>query len=60
MRPDLVSFAGGGNDVLRRNFDPSAMLARFDDVVRMLRGHRRRRHHLPLGQRDRPAARAAG
>ena len=37
MRPDLVSFAGGGNDVLRRRFDPLAMLARFDDVVRMLR-----------------------
>jgi lysophospholipase L1-like esterase len=37
MRPDLVSFAGGGNDVLRRRFEPSAMLPRFDDVVRMLR-----------------------
>ena len=37
MHPDLVSFAGGGNDVLRRRFDPSAMLARFDDVIRMLR-----------------------
>ena len=37
MRPDLVSFAGGGNDVLRRNFEPAAMLARFDDVVRTLR-----------------------
>jgi lysophospholipase L1-like esterase len=37
MQPDLVSFAGGGNDVLRRRFDPVAMLARFDDVVRMLR-----------------------
>ena len=37
MRPDLVSFAGGGNDVLRRRFEPAAMLPRFDDVVRMLR-----------------------
>jgi lysophospholipase L1-like esterase len=37
MRPDLVSFAGGGNDVLRRNFEPSAMLARFDEVLRLLR-----------------------
>jgi lysophospholipase L1-like esterase len=37
MRPDLVSFAGGGNDVLRRNFQPGAMLARFDDVVGKLR-----------------------
>ena len=33
MKPDLVSFAGGGNDVLRRNFDPAAMLARFDEVI---------------------------
>ena len=37
MRPDLVSFAGGGNDVLRRSFNAATMLARFDDVVRMLR-----------------------
>jgi lysophospholipase L1-like esterase len=39
MRPDLVSFAGGGNDVLRRNFVPAALVARFDDVVRMLRAN---------------------
>ena len=39
MRPDLVSFAGGGNDVLRRNFDPAALMTRFDDVVRMLRAN---------------------
>jgi lysophospholipase L1-like esterase len=32
MKPDLVSFAGGGNDVLRRNFNPTAMLARFNEV----------------------------
>ena len=37
MRPELVSFAGGGNDVLRRSFDPAAMLARFDEVIRVLR-----------------------
>jgi lysophospholipase L1-like esterase len=37
LRPDLVSFAGGGNDVLRRNFQPESMLARFDEVIRMLR-----------------------
>jgi len=37
MAPDLVSFAGGGNDVLRRSFDPDAMLARFDDLVARLR-----------------------
>ena len=33
MQPQLVSFAGGGNDVLRRNFDPEPMLARFDEMV---------------------------
>jgi len=38
MRPDLISFAGGGNDVLRRSFNPAAMLTRFDDVIRMMRG----------------------
>jgi lysophospholipase L1-like esterase len=37
MRPDLVSFAAGGNDVLRRSFDGPAMMARFDEVVRLLR-----------------------
>ena len=39
MRPDLVSFAGGGNDVLRRHFSPTAMLSRFDDVIRTLRAN---------------------
>lgn len=38
MRPQLVSFAAGGNDVLRRNFDPTALVARFDTVVGELRG----------------------
>jgi len=33
LEPDLVSFAGGGNDVLRRSFDPTAMMARFDRVI---------------------------
>ncbi|MER7889059.1 SGNH/GDSL hydrolase family protein [Micromonospora sp. NPDC094482] len=37
MKPDLISFAAGGNDVLRRTFDPDALVARFDDVVRELR-----------------------
>ena len=37
MGPELISFAGGGNDVLRRNFNPGAMLTRFDDVIGMLR-----------------------
>jgi len=38
MEPDLVSFAGGGNDALRRSFDPPTMLARFDKVIGELRG----------------------
>jgi lysophospholipase L1-like esterase len=37
MDPDLVSFAAGGNDVLRRNFDPAALVATFDAVVGELR-----------------------
>jgi len=37
MAPDLVSFAGGGNDVLRRGFQPEPMVARFDEVVASLR-----------------------
>jgi lysophospholipase L1-like esterase len=34
---DLVSFAAGGNDVLRRGFEPTALTARFDVTVRDLR-----------------------
>jgi lysophospholipase L1-like esterase len=37
MRPDLISFAAGGNDVLRRNFDPYPLIERFDQVVGQLR-----------------------
>jgi lysophospholipase L1-like esterase len=33
MRPDLVSFAAGGNDVLRRRFDPDALVTRLDATV---------------------------
>src|SRR5262245_6386214 len=32
MRPDLVSFAAGGNDALRRGFDPVRLVERFDSV----------------------------
>jgi lysophospholipase L1-like esterase len=39
MRPDLVSFAAGGNDALRRNFDGPALIARFGEVVAQLRGN---------------------
>lgn len=38
MRPDLISFAGGGNDALRRTFDPHALRTRFDAVIGELRG----------------------
>lgn len=38
MRPALVSFAAGGNDVLRRSFEPDSMLRRFDEVVAEIRG----------------------
>ncbi|HEX2356770.1 MAG TPA: SGNH/GDSL hydrolase family protein [Micromonosporaceae bacterium] len=37
MRPDLVSFAAGGNDVLRRSFDAVGLVARFDATVASLR-----------------------
>ncbi|WP_090790972.1 SGNH/GDSL hydrolase family protein [Asanoa ishikariensis] len=37
MKPDLISFAAGGNDVLRRSFDPESLMGRFDSVVRELR-----------------------
>lgn len=37
MRPDLVSFAAGGNDVLRRSCDPPALMVRFDQVISRLR-----------------------
>ncbi len=33
MRPALVSFAAGGNDALRRNFDPATIIPRLDRVV---------------------------
>jgi lysophospholipase L1-like esterase len=37
MRPDLVSVAVGGNDLLRPRADPDALASAFDDVVRRLR-----------------------
>ena len=37
MRPDLISFAAGGNDVLRRNFDADTLVERFDAVIGELR-----------------------
>jgi lysophospholipase L1-like esterase len=37
MQPDLVSFAAGGNDALRRGFQPDALFARFNQVIATLR-----------------------
>ncbi|MEV6925391.1 SGNH/GDSL hydrolase family protein [Dactylosporangium sp. NPDC051485] len=37
MKPDLVSFAGGGNDALRRSFDPQVVADRFDRTIEKLR-----------------------
>jgi len=37
MRPDLVSFAAGGNDSLRRSFDLAQLAVRYEDAVRQLR-----------------------
>jgi lysophospholipase L1-like esterase len=37
MRPDLVSFAAGGNDVLRRKVDPAGLVAKVERAVGNLR-----------------------
>ncbi|MEV8516154.1 SGNH/GDSL hydrolase family protein [Dactylosporangium sp. NPDC051484] len=37
MKPDLISFAGGGNDALRRSFEPEKLVARFDKTIEKLR-----------------------
>ncbi|MGH3680195.1 MAG: SGNH/GDSL hydrolase family protein, partial [Natronosporangium sp.] len=37
MGADLVSFAAGGNDMLRRRFDPDALTAGLDSAVGKLR-----------------------
>src|SRR4029453_1883399 len=33
MRPHLVSFAGGGNGVLRRKIDPARLVPKIDRVI---------------------------
>ncbi len=38
LAPDLISFAAGGNDALRRGFDPAVMTGRLPEVIRTLRG----------------------
>jgi lysophospholipase L1-like esterase len=37
MAPDLVSFAAGGNDVLRRRCDPQALMRRFEKTIERFR-----------------------
>jgi lysophospholipase L1-like esterase len=37
MRPDLVSFAAGGNDVLRRRVDLDTLVAKIDRVIGRIR-----------------------
>lgn len=37
LRPDLISIAAGGNDILRPGADPDALGAIFDQTVRRLR-----------------------
>ena len=37
MRPDLVSFAAGGNDILRRRCDPAVVCDSFHDSVTRIR-----------------------
>jgi len=37
MQPELVSFAAGGNDALRRSFDGPALITQIDEVVKRLR-----------------------
>jgi lysophospholipase L1-like esterase len=38
MKPDLVSFAAGGNDILRRKVTPARLIERIDPVIGELRG----------------------
>jgi lysophospholipase L1-like esterase len=38
LEPDLISFAAGGNDALRRTFDAIGVTARYTETVKHLRG----------------------
>ncbi|HZM78049.1 MAG TPA: SGNH/GDSL hydrolase family protein [Candidatus Limnocylindrales bacterium] len=38
MKPDLISFAAGGNDVLRRHCDPPTLMRRFEETIKTFRG----------------------
>ena len=58
MKPDLISFAAGGNDALRRELDSRRSASPASTtVVRRAARRRRRRGALPLRRRDGPAAR---
>ncbi|BCJ71731.1 lipase [Catellatospora sp. IY07-71] len=37
MKPDLISFAAGANDVLRRRCDPPALMERFEATITRMR-----------------------
>jgi lysophospholipase L1-like esterase len=37
MKPDLISFAAGGNDILRRKVTPAKLIERIDPVIGELR-----------------------
>jgi lysophospholipase L1-like esterase len=37
MQPDLISFAAGGNDALRRGFEPGRLIGRLDQIIKTLR-----------------------
>jgi lysophospholipase L1-like esterase len=37
MHPDLISFAAGGNDALRRGFEVSRLIGRLDTAIKTLR-----------------------
>jgi hypothetical protein len=39
LQPDLVSFAAGGNDALRRSFDGTRLAERLDHVLKLLRNN---------------------
>ncbi len=60
MQPDLISFAAGGNDALRRGFEPGRMIGRGRSCGQDAARIRRRRIHVPIRRRDQPPARTAG
>jgi lysophospholipase L1-like esterase len=38
LEPDLISFAAGGNDALRRTFDADGVTAMYAETIKLLRG----------------------